>query len=165
MILDMVFRRQTGWTLWHQWIIQNQSNVMVLLKCRINNKTWNSVCNRGERGRTMAHYCTFMPTTDNTIQYHGRLHTRKLGQAPILLFLTLRQALSSHPHQQMVWLCRLQDRDSIHIQYTINHPTTLHTQWNPVSHCCLPKTLLWLINASQNSNPSKVKLRGIRRLV
>ena len=36
-----------------------------------------------------------MSTTDNTIQYQGGLQTRKLSQAPILLFLTLRQALSS----------------------------------------------------------------------
>jgi hypothetical protein len=28
----------------------------------------------------------------------ARLQTRKFGQAPILLFLTPRQALSSHPH-------------------------------------------------------------------
>ena len=69
------------------------------------------------------------------------VRSRELGQAPILLFLTLRQALSSHPRQQMVWLCRLQDRDSIHIQYTINHPTTLHTQWNPLTHCCSPMAL------------------------
>ena len=30
-----------------------------------------------------------MSTTDNAIQYHGGLQTRKLGQAPILLFLTI----------------------------------------------------------------------------
>ena len=41
----------------------------------------------------------------------------------------------------MVWLCRLLDRDSIQIQYTINHPTTLYTQWNPVTHCCSPLAL------------------------
>ena len=28
----------------------------------------------------------------------ARLHTEKFGQAPILLLLTPRQALSSHPH-------------------------------------------------------------------
>ena len=38
----------------------------------------------------------------NNGQHHGRLQTRKLGQAPILSFLTLRQVLSSHPAQQMV---------------------------------------------------------------
>ena len=26
-------------------------------------------------------------------------------------------------------------------RYTINHPTTLHTQWNPVTHCCLQMSL------------------------
>ena len=41
------------------------------------------VCNRGD-----------------TIQYQGGLGSRKLGQAPLLLvFLTPRQALSSHPRQ------------------------------------------------------------------
>ena len=35
----------------------------------------------------------------------------------------------------------LQDRDSMPNWYTINHPTTLHTQWNPVTHCCSPMTL------------------------
>ena len=43
------------------------------------------VCNRGD-----------------TIQYHGGLQSRELGQAPMLLvFLTPRQALSSNPRQQM----------------------------------------------------------------
>ena len=80
------------------------------------------VCNRGD-----------------TIQYHGGLRSRELGQAPMLLvFLTPRQALSSHPRQQMVWLYWLQDRDSMPNWYTINHPTTLHThnesQW-PTAAC------------------------------
>ena len=57
------------------------------------------------------------------------------------MFLIPRQALLSHPHQQMVWLCRLQDGDSILIQYTISHPLTLHTQWNTVTHCCSPVAL------------------------
>ena len=53
------------------------------------------VCNRGD-----------------TVQYHGGLRSRELGQVPMLLvFLTPIQALSSHPHQQMVWLFWLQDRD------------------------------------------------------
>jgi hypothetical protein len=59
-----------------------------------------------------------MSTMDNTIQYHGELQARKLGQAPLLLFLTLRQTLSSHPCQQMVWMCGLQARVRIHLQYT-----------------------------------------------
>ena len=51
------------------------------------------VCNRGD-----------------TIQYRGGLWSRELGQASILLmFLTPRQALSSHPHRKMVWLYWLQD--------------------------------------------------------
>ena len=38
----------------------------------------------------------------DTIQYHGGLQSRELGQAPMLLvFLTPRQALSSHPRQQI----------------------------------------------------------------
>ena len=98
------------------------------------------VCNRGDT----IHYWTqtnydaqlhsSMLTTENDIQCQGKLQTRKLDQAPIP---NLGQTLSSYPHQQMVWLCRLQDRDSIHTYtVTINHPTTLHTQWNPVTHCC-----------------------------
>ena len=60
-------------------------------------------------------------------------------QAPTLLvFLTPRQVLLSHPRQQMVWLYWLQDRDSMPNWYTINHPTTLHThnetQW-PTAAC------------------------------
>ena len=44
------------------------------------------VCNRGD-----------------TVQHHGGLRSRELGQAPMLqVFLTPRQALSSHPHQQKV---------------------------------------------------------------
>jgi hypothetical protein len=83
------------------------------------------VCNRGD-----------------TIQYHGGLRSRELGQAPMLqVLLTPRQALSFHPRQQMVWLYWLQDRDSMPNWYTINHPTTLHTQWNPVTHCCSPMAL------------------------
>ena len=41
---------------------------------------------------------------------------------PLLLhvFLTPRQALSSHPHQQMVWMYWLQDRDSMPNWYTIS---------------------------------------------
>ena len=74
------------------------------------------VCNRGDT----IHYWTqtnydaqlhsSMLTTENDIQCQGKLQTRKLDQAPIP---NLGQTLSSYPHQQMVWLCRLQDRDSI----------------------------------------------------
>ena len=76
----------------------------------------------------------FVCNREDTIQYHGGLRSRELGQAPMLLvFLTPRQVLSSHPLQQMVWLYWLQDRDSIPNWYTINHPTKLHahneTQW------------------------------------
>ena len=41
--------------------------------------------------------------------------------------LNHKQALSSHPHQQIVWMYWLQDKDSMPKQYTINHPTKLHT--------------------------------------
>ena len=37
-------------------------------------------------------------------QYHVKLQTRKLDQAPILVFQTPRQALSCQLHQQMIWL-------------------------------------------------------------
>ena len=72
----------------------------------------------------------FVCNRGGTIQYHGGLWARELGQAPMLLvFLTPKQALSSHPPLQMVWLYWLQDRDSMTNWYTINHPTTLHTQY------------------------------------
>ena len=35
----------------------------------------------------------------------ARLQTRKFGQAPILLFLTPRQALSSHPRIFVMIIC------------------------------------------------------------
>ena len=48
-------------------------------------QTYLFVCNRGD-----------------TEQYHGSLRSRELGPAPMLqVFLTPRQALSSHPRQQM----------------------------------------------------------------
>ena len=81
----------------------------------------------------------FFVNREDTIYYHGRLQSRKLGQALMLLvFLTPRQALSSHPLKQMVWLYWIQDRDRIPNWCTINDPTTLHIQWNPVTHCCWP---------------------------
>ena len=56
----------------------------------------------------------------------------------LLVFLTSRQALSSHQRQQMVQLYWLQGRDSMPNWYTINHPTTLQThnetQW-PTAAC------------------------------
>jgi hypothetical protein len=75
----------------------------------------------------MAHYCTHLCQQRTILKYHGVVRSRELGQVPILVFLTLRQALSSHPRQQMVWLYWLQNRDSMPNWYTINHPTTLHT--------------------------------------
>ena len=75
------------------------------------------VCNRGD-----------------TVQYHSGLRSRELGQAPMLQVFLI-------PHQQMVWLYWLQDRDSMPNWYTINHPTKLHTTWNPVTHSCLPMSL------------------------
>ena len=81
-------------------------------------------------------FCLFVCNRGDTIQYHGGLRSSELGQAPMLqVFLTPRQALSSHPLKQMVWLYWLQDRDSVPNWYNINHPTTFHTQWNPVTHC------------------------------
>ena len=51
----------------------------------------------------------------------------------VLLTPSPRQPVSSHPHQQMVWLYWLQDRDNMPNPYTINHSTTLHihneTHW------------------------------------
>ena len=47
--------------------------------------------------------CLYVCNRGDTLQYHGGLRSRELGQAPMLLvFLTPRQALSSHPRQQMV---------------------------------------------------------------
>jgi hypothetical protein len=82
------------------------------------------------------YFCLFVCNRRDTIQYHGGLRSRKLGQAPMIqVFLTPRQTLSSEPSQQMVWLYWLQDRDRMPNWYTTNHPTTLHThtQWNPVT--------------------------------
>ena len=82
----------------------------------------------------------------DTIQYHCGLRSRELGQAPMLLvFLTPRQALSSHPRQQMVWLYWLQDRDSMPNWYTINHLTILHTHnetqlWNWIRNIFILKS-------------------------
>ena len=46
--------------------------------------------------------CLYVCNRGDTIQYHGGLRSRELGQAPMLLvFLTPRQALSSHQRQQM----------------------------------------------------------------
>ena len=48
-------------------------------------------------------FCLFFCNRGDTIQYHNGLWSRELGQAPMpLVFLTPRQALSSHPHQQMI---------------------------------------------------------------
>ena len=44
-----------------------------------------------------------LSTTDNTTQYHGGHPIKGVMPSPMLLvFLTPRQALSSHPRQQMV---------------------------------------------------------------
>ena len=49
--------------------------------------------------------CFFVCNRGDTIQHHGGLQSRELGQAPMLQeFLSPRQALSSHPCQQKVWL-------------------------------------------------------------
>ena len=58
-----------------------------------------------KRGQTMAYYC-------NHLCWQGMIphsimsvvQSRELGQAPILVFLILMQALSSPPRQHMVWL-------------------------------------------------------------
>ena len=48
------------------------------------------------------YFCLFVCNRRDTIQYHGDLPIRRLGQATILVFLTPRQVLSSHSRQQMV---------------------------------------------------------------
>ena len=59
-------------------------------------------------GRMFPFYCLptrylFVCNRGDTVQYHGGLRSRELGQAPMLqVFLTPKQALSSHPRQQMV---------------------------------------------------------------
>ena len=91
----------------------------------------------------MAHYCTYL-CWQWTILHSitASIQSRELCQAPCycsMVFLTPRHALSSHPHQRMVWLYWLQDTDSMPNCYTINHPTTLHT--HNETHCCSPMTL------------------------
>ena len=89
---------------------------------------FNAGIERSHRPDTSREVSLFVCNREDNIQYHGGPWSRELGQAPMLLvFLTPRQVLSSHPRQQMVWLCRLQDRDTMPNWYTINHPTTLHT--------------------------------------
>ena len=51
-----------------------------------------------------AKHCTVWMYRKDTIQYHGRLQTRKIGQVPILVFITPRPALSSHQHRTLVCL-------------------------------------------------------------
>jgi hypothetical protein len=88
------------------------------LKFRFFCATNKSKCSKWNKRQIFIHFCLFVCNRGDTIQYHGGLWSRELGQAPMLLvFLSPRQALSSHPRQQMVWLCRLQDRDSVHIVY------------------------------------------------
>ena len=78
------------------------------------------VCNRGD-----------------TIQYHSGLRSRELGQAPMLqVFLTPRQALSSHPLKQMVWLYWLQDR---------SHSTKGHRRAAVGFIVCVCSVVGWLI--------------------
>ena len=48
------------------------------------------------------------------------------------VFLTPRQALSSHLRQQMIWLYWLQDRDSMLNLYTINHPSLTMKSCDPL---------------------------------
>ena len=92
-----------------------------------------------------------------TEESHDGLWSRELGKAPMLLVsLTPRQALSSHPCQQMVWLYWLQDRDSMPNWYTINHPATLHTQNETVTHCCSWMTLCTAGCILQTKLPSLV---------
>ena len=57
-------------------------------------------------------FCLFVCNRGDNIQYHSGLRSRELGQAP-MVFLTPRQALSSHLLKQMVSLYWLQDRDSM----------------------------------------------------
>ena len=91
------------------------------------------LCNRGD---TM-HYWMWtnydallhssMSMTDNTTQCHVGHSIKGITPSSMpLVFLTPRQALSSHPRQQMVWLYWLQDRDNMPNQYTISHSTTLN---------------------------------------
>ena len=80
----------------------------------------------------------------------------------LLVFLTPKQALSSHPPLQMVWLYWLQDRDSMPNWYTINHPTTLHThnetQW-PAAAC------RWQLIFHYNLNNHKIDLKYLVKTV
>ena len=85
----------------------------------------------------MAHYCTHL-CHQRTILHSitAVFRSRELCQASILLvFLTPRQALSFHPRQHMVWLYKLQDRDSIHIWYTILQHFTHNEIECPTAAC------------------------------
>ena len=76
-----------------------------------------------------SNYSFFVCNRGDTVQYHGHLRSRELGQATMLqVFLTPRQALSSHPCQQMVWLYWLQDRDST-LSTIRQHFTHNEIQW------------------------------------
>ena len=131
----------------HQFIFHVKGNVRTILivvymkgNCKgslnlIGLDTYLFVCNRGDTMQywTRMNYGTIlhlsMLTTDNTTQYHDRHLIKGVMPSPMLLvYLTPRGALSSHP--QLYWL---QDRDSMPNSYTINHLTTLHThnetQW------------------------------------
>ena len=90
--------------------------------------------------------CLFVRNRRDTIQYHGGLQSRELGQAPTLqVFLTPRQASSSHPRQQ-----NLLNRWSDYIGYRIEIEcligvlsTILHT-----SHTMKSSDPLLLVNGT-----------------
>ena len=68
------------------------------------------VCNRGcimhyWTLTNYVHYCTHLCCCRAILHsIIAVVQSRELGQAPILVFLILMQALSSHPRQHMVWL-------------------------------------------------------------
>ena len=100
----------------------------------LHKKTFCFVCKRGYTKQVNygALLHSSMSMTNNTTQYHGRHPIKGFMPSPMLLvFLTPRQALSSHPRQQMVWLYCLQD--SMPNWCTIKRSTMLHThdeiQW------------------------------------
>jgi hypothetical protein len=103
------------------------------------------VCNRGDTERikhrqTMAYYCTHLCCWQKILQsITAVLRSRELDQAPILVFLTPRQALSSHPLSTDSIDYRLEIVSLISTLSTSYNPAP--TQWTQMTHCCSLRAL------------------------
>ena len=87
---------------------QGPTNISLIVKSLF-------VCNRGD-----------------TKQYNGKLHTRKLSQTPILVFLTPWLTLSSHQHRTLVCLILVR-RSKLHIHSPVNPTTARQGCFQPFS--------------------------------